>query len=522
MKRKVDVQRRNGFAMPFVNAGTLKVGTLVPVFCKKVVPGDILSDKISYNVELPPMATNFKGRVDVCFESFFVPNRILYGGWRDYMLYNGGIAGQFKPAGVPQTWYPTLVYSTGPSVTYRGNGKLSDYLGLPTSPSEDMFVDGLRFMAYHRIYNDWYRNKQVQQQLFIPRGDNSTLSPANLPYSSIMTPGGRFLNGSDGTSLALFNDGVDIWQLRQRNWGNDYFTDSFLTQNGNNVTFDIEISDDGYFSIQQFRTANALTRFAERNNLANGDYKTSIFVNYGVSPGDALCEQSVFVRQIRKPLVTKSVFTSANIGDGSPSDSLFGDVVGGRSGFTDSVDSGVMFDNFHVLEHGFAFVIMSIVPHANYSQFVPREAVLRNTAFSDNFMIPQLAQIGNQPIYQYELFSEGDGPLLPFSYTERYAEYKNFVNEIHGLVRYDGDLSYYVVQRAFGSAPLLNSSFLEIPTTALDNITSVSSWLSSYGAIYEVFHDCKMVRPLPEYSTPTLCDHILDSKWVSVHDREIN
>lgn len=521
MNRKVDVQRRNGFALPFVNAGTVKVGTLVPVLCKKVVPGDIVTDNISYNIELPPMASNFKGRVDICFESFFVPNRILYGGWRDYVLFNGGIAGSFKPAGVPQTWYPKLVYSTSRDVSYRGNGKLSDYLGLPTSPSEDMFVDTLRFMAYHRIYNDWYRNKQVQQQLFIPRGNNVSITAGNLPYSSILSSSDQYVNGDDGTSPFIFNDGVDIWSLRQRNWSNDYFTDSFLTQNGAQNTFNVEISDDGYFSVQQFRTANALTRFSERNNLANGDYKTSIFVNYGVTPSDALCEQAVFVRQIRKPLITKSVFATSNVGSGV-GESPYTDMVGGRAGFSDCVDSGLLFDNFQVKEHGYIMVIMSIVPYANYAQYVPREAIVRNSAFSDNFMIPQLAQVGNQEIYNYELFSETDAPYVPFGYTERYAEYKNFVNEIHGLLRYDGDMSYYAVQRAFGNQPSLNSSFLEIPTTALDNVTAISTWLTQFGAVYEVFHDCKMVRPLPEYSTPTLCDHILDSKWVSVHDSQIH
>lgn len=523
MNRKVDVQRRNGFALPFINAGTAKVGTLTPVLCKRVVPGDIVTDNISFNIELPPMASNFKGRVDICFESLFVPNRILYGGWRNYYLYNNGPAGQFAPAGVPKTRYPIYrLLQTNSNV-----GTLMDYLGLPTSPSAVQNVDCLRIMAYHKIWDDWYRNKQVQNTLFVPRITGSPLTAANLPYSSITGNDSAYVNGASGQDSFAFNDGSGFQTLRQRNWSNDYFTDSYLTQNGGTPTFNVSISANDDFSIQSFRTANALTRFAERNQLADGDYKTTTFVNYGVTPGDALCEQSVFIRQLRKPLVTKSVFSTTNTGSNSSVDSPLTDVVGGRAGFTDSVDSGVMFDNFKVKEHGFIMVLMSLVPYANYSQNIQRETTMyvssdSNAPFSDNFMIPMLSQIGNQPIYKKEIFGPTSDPAGVFSYTERYAEYKNFLNEIHGGLRSDGDLSFYVLQRVFASQPTLSSSFLQIPTTAMDNVTAVASWLSKYGYIYEVFHDCKMVRPLPEYSTPTLCDHILDSKWVSVHSQELN
>lgn len=523
MQRKVDVQKRNGFSRSFLSSGTATVGTLTPVLVKKVCPGEIVSDKISYNVSLPPMASNFRGRVDVCFESFFVPNRLLYGGWRNFLLYNGGLATQFAPAGVPKTAYPRMRYKNSSA----GAGSLLDYLGYRPLLNADAAnlneCDCLRVLAYHRIYHDWYRRKSVQSPVFLERSATSTasISASSLPWNYVSQSSGLvFLADS------ALNDGVLSSSLRQRNWDLDYFTDSFTTQNGGSSPVNVAVGEDG-FSIQQFRVANGLQRFAERNQLADGDYKTTIFVNYGVTPSDALCEQSVFVRQIRKPIVTKSVFANQSNADATGS-SAYGEYQGNRAGFSDSVDSGVLFDNFEIKEHGFVFVIMSLVPSANYAQGIPRECIVpddTNTAsFSDIFPIPQLAQVGNQPIYSGELIysNTSPGPKYVFAYTERYAEYKTANNEVHGLLVSGQDMAYTMVQRTFpDSAVSLNSSFLQIPKTALDNITAVSALLSRFGYEYDVYHDFRVISPYPDFSTPTLCDHILDAKWVNVHSPSI-
>lgn len=520
MEKKVDVQRRNGFSRSFLNSGTAKVGTLTPVLVKKVSPGEIVSDRISYNVTLPPMASNFRGRVDVCFESFFVPNRLLYGGWRNFLMYNGGLSTQFAPSGVPKTGYPRASY-------YNSNctqGSLLDYLGYrPLLNASNTYLnscDLLRVLSYHRIYHDWYRRKSVQSPVFLPPSFNSSVSVGSLPYQYI-TNTSEF--NTQNTALA---DGVNLYSLRQRNWDLDYFTDSYTTQNGGSTPISIEVGDNG-FTIQQFRLGNSLQRFAERNQLADGDYKTTIYVNYDTVPSDALCEQSIFIRQIRKPVVTKSVF--ANQSNTDPAGvSKYAGLQGNRAGFSDSVDSGVLFDNFQVKEHGFLFVIMSLVPEANYSQGIQRECIVPESqegmSFSNMFPIPQLAQVGNQPIYSGELIysNTSPGPLSVFGYTERFAEYKTAKNEIHGLLASGESFAYSMVQRSFAdSAVTLNSSFLQIPTTALDNITALTSSLSEYGYEYDVFHDFSTISPWPEYSTPTLGDHIINGKWIDVRTPQL-
>ena len=81
-ERKVDIPNRSGFDLSFENLLTLKCGTLVPVLCEEVIPNETFSLGHMTQVQLPPMATDFYGRVDFRLEAFFVPNRILWGGWQ--------------------------------------------------------------------------------------------------------------------------------------------------------------------------------------------------------------------------------------------------------------------------------------------------------------------------------------------------------------------------------------------------------------------------------------------------------
>lgn len=75
--QKVDIPNRSGFDMSHENMGTMKVGTLTPVLCEEVLPNETYSIGSLMQIQLPPMATNFYGRIDCRLEAFFVPNRIV-------------------------------------------------------------------------------------------------------------------------------------------------------------------------------------------------------------------------------------------------------------------------------------------------------------------------------------------------------------------------------------------------------------------------------------------------------------
>lgn len=518
-KSMVDVQRRNPFDLSFVNSFTAKVGTLTPCLCRKVMPGDVLSDGINFNVELPPLAAPFRGKIDACFEAFFVPNRLVYGGWQNYMLYNGGLQDQFKPEGIPAASFPHLAFYSGQIQV----GTLADYLGFggykrdgQTVPRK--LVSALPFLAYHKIWEDWYRDPLVQKPAFMPAATNTAADleahPQYLPFS-YMTADSDVIDDN-----ANLYDGIPITSLRQRNYHKDYFTSAYTTISGGSQPTKISIDSNDTFTVQQFRAANALTRFAERNQIARGDYKRSIFVNYGVTPSDAVCNRSIFLGRCKASITNNPVYNQ------SPSESPksnnsprnpFTESLGGRGSNATSADSGQLFKNFKATEHGYVIVLFSLVPHTVYSGYTQRE-LLEDGKFSDAFCVPAFAQVGNQAILEDEIQASlpGVNPPQIFGYTERYAHYKTSFDEVHGLLRTGQNLSFMSVKRDINGAATISSAFIEIPTNALDDITAVKSSLSNYGCIVDVFHQFNALRPLPKYSIPTLCDEILDSKWVEV------
>lgn len=515
-KSMVDVQRRNPFDLSFINSFTAKVGTLTPCLCRKVMPGDVLSDGINFNVELPPLAAPFRGKIDACFEAFFVPNRLVYGGWQNYMLYNGGLQDQFKPEGIPAASFPHLSF-------YSGNyqvGTLADYLGFggykregETAPRK--LVSALPFLAYHKIWEDWYRDPLVQKPAFMPAASNTAADleshPEYLPYS-YMTIDADVIDDN-----AKLYDGIDITSLRQRNYHKDYFTSAYTTISGGSQPTKISIDSNDTFTVQQFRAANALTRFAERNQIARGDYKRSIFVNYGVTPSDAVCNRSIFLGRCKSSITNNPVYNQTPSEGVNNPRNPFTESLGGRGSNATSADSGQLFKNFKVTEHGYIIVLFSLVPHTVYSGYTQRE-LLEDGKFSDAFCVPAFAQVGNQAILEDEIQASLSGVNPPniFGYTERYAHYKTSFDEVHGLLRSGQFLSFMSVKRDINGAATISSAFLEIPTNALDDITAVKSSLSNYGCIVDVFHQFNALRPLPKYSIPTLCDEILDSKWIEV------
>ena len=104
----VEMPNRSGFNLSHSNSFSGKTGTLIPVLCHELLPNDTISLGSQLQVQLPPMVTDFYGRVDFVLEAFFVPNRLLWGGWQDFIThptanpqYPEGTLVQGKPAKVP-------------------------------------------------------------------------------------------------------------------------------------------------------------------------------------------------------------------------------------------------------------------------------------------------------------------------------------------------------------------------------------------------------------------------------------
>lgn len=520
----VQVQNRSGFDMSHSRYFTATTGTLTPCLCAEILPADRISLGVFAAVNLPPMASNFVGRIDAHIEYFFVPNRIVYGGWQRVMTQNQAD----DPSVIDST--PTVVpsldvsnYEAYMSEVYEEDyktystllskaGGLADYLGLRLSQSvlhsttENFKLNLLPFLAYHKIWDDWYRDSRIQKPCFPTfdgSSDDDTLDLYNLPFKRLVNTVDLTPSTPEYLGFDLFN-GVNLFYLHQRNWMKDYFTNASRYPQSNSpakVMFDTSGST-GSFSIAALRAANSLQLFMERNNIAGFKYGDQIYAQYGVTPSDAVFQKAVYLGRQVIPVYNTAVVQTSNAQAGTGTASQFSS-VGTEYGRSQALGDGSIVDSFEAKEHGYLIGIFSLVPHAVYSSGTARHFSRYGV---ESYPFPILAGVGDQDIWMSEVTSATSPQHwnTTFGYTQRFSEMKYIDDTVHGLLRDGENLAYMVMQRSFAVPQTVNSRFIEIPTNYLDQCFAVSEEVSGFSCWVNLYQSLRMSRALPAYSIPSL------------------
>lgn len=541
----VDIQNRSGFDMSHYNIGDAKTGTLIPVLCEEMLPNDTVSLGFMDKIQLLPMATNFSGRIDMRFEAFFVPNRILWGGWQDFQTLpdNNPYQTPFvKPDVAP--YFTNLNQIPGASAhlfftAHFGPQSLFDYLGYggspsawngqdgQTLPSYSLSISALPFIAYQRIYDEWYRNPRITQPLFVRPSSRSGSSNAvySLPWIS------QFYGSKNGVNHAesaiwldsneptnLLADGSSLYTLRQRCWGDDYLTTCALyPQASGSITGNpISVSGDS-FTISDLRTANVLQRWAERRNIAGPRYADQLLATWGVMPSDAIIDRPIYLGSYSHGVYTSPIFNSNSISTNPEGDAdgqgfnPYSKYPASSAGQSDGVGQGSLVNNFHVTEHGFLMVIASLVPHAFYSTY--KRTYLKRKKISD-YANPLLQGLGEQSVTNDTVLGDVYTQMIlkhneaTWGYTPQYSDYKYHNDEVHGSRRGNNPNKYFALQRSILDSEdwTLSTAFLEIPTDFLDQVSNVSTSTAGCSYMYDIYFNLKIVRTLSEYVIPTLGD----------------
>lgn len=529
-KVPVEVQNRSGFDQSHEHLFTAKVGTLVPALCKEIIPNTTIDLGVFSQVQLPPMATDFYGRVDACLEAFFVPMRQLFGGFEDALTYySGGLdaSQSFGPSGVVNpTYMPGAINVPLSAITA---GSLADYLGCKLVPGTGQTLAStinlnniLPLVCYHWVFHEFYRDSRIQREFLFKRSTSSLSGASSVnAISQILglygQPNGTKLNfdyvpptGQTSSSLD-FVDGVNLFSLRQRNYAKDYFTNATTSpQQGSPSVLSFAVSGGtGSFTIASLMQANSLQRWLQLNNLAGNRFGEQQKAQYGVYPESFKCDRPIYLGSTRFPIYNKSVYQTGNdqLNSIQGIQNPFNNSVGAKYGSPLGVGDGSLVDGFHATEHGFLMVMFSIVPHAVYSTGV--DAMFRRYRSGD-YAIPLLQNIGDEPIMADELneLATVFGTTNVFGYTQRFARYKYENDKVSGLLRDGESLDCFALKRTItGAASVQSSSFIEIPTNALDEVAASADNLpSSYGGWCDCFFKLKTIIPLAAYSIPTLGD----------------
>ncbi len=502
------------------NTLTGNVGTLIPILTEEVIPNTRCHLKTSFSVKMPPLASETFANIDYRIEAFFVPTRLLVNGFTDVAC------GRNKTLSADKQSYLPLIrmrLDTSSAPLWNGifkSGSLADYLGFKspkfTVPTDAVFYEDitpLPFLAYHKIYDYWYRNKLVQKEVFIDGALDSFGS------YSLFGKYARFASDShiitldptaqEDMSPALSADGVSLFSLRQRNFDSDYFTTATLTpQLGNPEEVRVPVQQsDGTLTIAALRAANSLQQFAERNNLCGVDDVNYYKAMYGARLDYGVAQHPVCLGSTSTPVYVNGIFQSAGQSVATNNPYI---TVGAQYGSASCQGIDVVIKDFTAMEPGYIMVLGSLVPRVSYSSGIRRYLKHHiDGAYGSDIANPILQNIGPQPIYGYETdgVMNNNMDYSVFGYQTRFAEWVSHPDEIHGQFVDGNTLDSFVLQRNIESSTL-NSAFLQIPTDYLNQILAVADTGSPSGFSYwvDMLHSWNVVNPLSDFVIPSLQD----------------
>lgn len=534
---KLKVQRRSGFNKDHYRAFTSKVGTLTPLLCDEVIPNSKVNLRINLSATLPPLASETYMKCDYKVEAFFVPMRLLYGGFENWLtkqdVYGfdegSGSAGALANYGAYRMPSVDLAADTSVIGDSLALGSLLDYLGYQrkgVASSGTELINGMPLFAYHRIWNDWYRNARVTKPIFYPYSSggrtvsdetSASTSPFDwsvegsigwLPYLTFADTDGQ---RPDNIPIsASFVDGSRLFDLRQRNFGADLYTTAMTSAQYGDAQ-SVSVSNNR-FTISALRQANALQQFEERNGIASPRLQDYVKVNYGADLSSGVAQRTILLGSCQFDAYTHGI-NQTGYGTQSasqPSVNTPFKSIGTEYGKMRTSGSDMIIRGFTAAEPGYIMVIGSLVPRVTYGSGIdPMFLRYISDGSQTDMANPILQCVGNEPIFASQLSLSGSRTDV-FGYVERYANWKTKQDSVHGLFRQSGfnaakgSLSSFVAQRVIDASPRINTSFLAIPTTYLDNVSAVGSEVSSYGVMAECMFDYKVSMPLSVYTVPSL------------------
>lgn len=541
---------RSKFPRNFSHKTTFNAGQVIPFYVDEVLPGDTFQVRTSKVVRMQTLLTPVMDNVYLDTYYFFVPNRLVWEHWKQFMGEN-----------TESAWIPQVEYEV-PQLTAPANGwevgTLADYMGIPTGV-KGLSVSALPFRAYALIMNEWFRSENLTDPLNIPVDDATVQGVNTGNYVSDVAKGGKpFVankfrdyftsclpspqKGPDVTIQTAqlgnapvvpmnkpvpkdllnypynvyipngngdFEAGYHAGSVHKNAFGGAYW----LADTGNaNLDPTIDNGVVGYpanlwaqfdntvsvATINQLRTAFQIQKFYERSARGGSRYIETLKAHFGVTSPDARLQRPEYLGGNRIPVSINQVIQNSGTVSGS---TPLGDT--GAMSLTTDVHSDF---TKSFVEHGFVIGVMVARYDHTYQQGIER-FWSRKSMF--DYYWPEFANIGEQAVLNKEIYAQGNAQDDEvFGYQEAWADYRYKPSRVSGEMRssYAQSLDVWHLADDYSKMPALSDSWIHEDPATINRVLAVSDNLANQ-FFCDIYVQNYTTRNMPLYSIPGLIDH---------------
>jgi len=505
---------KSWFSLSFNHKTTLTMGTLVPLACKEVYPGELVRLQNEVKLMFAQLYLPIMHQCYFTIDWFYTRMGTLWDrgsntvdNWEDFI--------KADPMQPPSEW-PWFNYKRSHAILTDG---ILNYMGFNAPPETGTLifqtkVSALPVINYVKIWSNYYRNDQIQPDPFAVA---------------------EFLVGGDNT--AFVEQLVPNLVVLRRNWPRDYYTSATPTpQQGENVlipAFGMDPVTGDYLpqnvtkfdgtapanqglsvisgelraadstavvlhlssTIRDFRYAAQMTEYLERSLRAGDRYVDFVQRNFGWNPNPLYVDRPVWIGGYTGDIFISEVLATAEVGDYT---------VGEYTGQALARDNSPVF-TYQCPDYGFITCLMTVYPKASYYSGL-ENMWTRQTKM--DYMWEQFALIGDQPIRNKEVwFSWYDADIAwndqIFGYLPQYTQHKYSNDIVSGQMRtlWEG----FHLGRKFiqASDVVLNSEFITC-TPDIGRVFNVDAEAGEHECFVHAFNKIEVLRRLPQNALPKL------------------
>lgn len=498
---------RSTFTADKIRLTAFNAGQLIPIHCQEILPGDHMRYEIIPHVRMATLLWPVMSEQTVDTHWFFVPNRIIWPNWKRFM------GEQRNPTDTIDVLYPYF------EINNQSVGALFDHLYniKPAVYPNAIKVSALPAFAYQRIYNEWFRDQDLQNSQPDSAGDGLNVTtgqairirnkfhdyftaarPWAQKFSSPFLP----LTGSAPVKGLGYTNPVNLGPLAVTDvnaGATSYgiYAGSLVANQG--PTFPPDYTQSVYadlalatgVNIQTFRQAIMLQNLLEKDAVGGTRYVELLWKHYRVRNPDFRLQRPEYIGGGSSKLNVQPVAQTAPTA-GAPVGTL---------GAAATV-AGQHMASYTATEHGWIIGLISVRSEIVYMQGLHKQFT-RWTRY-DHYW-PSTAMLGEQAILNSEIYLQGNSTdALTFGFQERWHELRTLLSDATGIMRSGvaGTLDAWHLGENFGSLPVLGDTFIREPSSNVQRVVAAGAAANNQQYIANIYIKATMTRPVPMYGTP--------------------